>query len=236
MTRVLVLAGGFGKRLRPVVEHLPKPLAPVAGKSFLNHLCENWACQGVKSITFLLHYKAEVIMEFLRHQELNGSLKGCAVDVVVEPSPLGTGGAVAYGVKQLDIKGDFLVANADTWLSSGIAVIANSMTPTIATVEVEDTRRFGRIQVHNGKVTSFFEKQHDFGRGQINAGLYHLNSELFSAWDGASFSIERDVFPRLAKNGDLNAVKLNTDFIDIGVPDDYIKFCRWVKSGKKEPL
>lgn len=234
MTRLLVLAGGFGTRLRSVVEDVPKPLAPVDKRPYLNYLIENWKAQGVTSITFLFHYLAEVMTEFVKQQQiLDGSLGEFEVEVVVEPTPLGTGGAIAYAVQKLGIKGNFLVANADTWLETGIWILANAATPAMATIEVEDTCRYGALDVRDGKVRSFREKQKSNGRGWINAGLYNLSSDLFATWNGAPYSIERDVFPRLARGGHLNAIPLNTNFIDIGIPEDYFRFCRWVESGKR---
>lgn len=236
MTRLLVLAGGFGTRLRSVVDAVPKPLAPVAGKPYLHYLHESWTAQGVTAITFLLHYLAEPIKSFLKQEQRDGPLRNCAVDVVVEPTPLGTGGAIAYAVRQLGIRGDFLVANADTWLGSGIRALANTAAPALATIEVVDTGRYGNLDIRGTKVQGFREKQASGGRGWINAGLYHLSSDLFAEWDGAPYSIERDIFPGLARSGCLNAVALDTAFIDIGVPEDYFRFCRWIESGRGEVL
>lgn len=236
MTRLLVLAGGFGTRLRSAVADVPKPLAPVAGRPYLHYLDESWTAQGVSAITFLLHYQAERITAFVKQQQQDGPLRSCVVDVVVEPTPLGTGGAIAYAVQQLGIKDDFLVANADTWLGSGIRALASTAVPAMAAIEIGDAGRYGNVDIHDNKVQGFREKQEYQGRGWINAGLYHLGSDLFAGWDGAPYSIERDVFPGLAQSGRLNAVALDTDFIDIGVPEDYFRFCRWVESGRRGVL
>jgi NDP-sugar pyrophosphorylase family protein len=236
MTRLLVLAGGFGTRLRSAVADVPKPLAPVAGRPYLHYLVESWVAQGVTAITFLLHYQAETINAFVEQQQHDGLLKNCAVEVIVEPTPLGTAGAIAYAIQQLGIHGDFMVANADTWLDNGIRALARTATPAMATIEVADTCRYGNVDIRGGKVQVFREKQQSRGRGWINAGLYHLGSDLFAAWDGAPCSIERDLFPDLAQIGCLNAVALDADFIDIGVPEDYFRFCRWIESGKRGVL
>ena len=70
------------------------------------------------------------------------------------------------------------------------------------------------------------EKNLNNNSGIINAGVYRLNSSLFSDWDGSSFSIEKDTFPNLIQNKGLIGIELNTNFIDIGIPEDYLKFCR----------
>ena len=236
MTRLLVLAGGFGTRLRSAVTDVPKPLAPVAGRPYLHYLDESWTAQGVSDITFLLHYEAEMMKAFVKDQKKEGPLRGCSVDVVLEPTPMGTGGAIAYAVRQLGIEGDFLVANADTWLGNGIRAVASTATPAMATIEVGDVSRYGNVDVYKGRVQGFREKQQSCGQGWINAGLYHLDSKIFANWDGAPCSIERDIFPGIAQSGLLNAVALNTDFIDIGVPEDYFRFCRWIESGRRGAL
>jgi D-glycero-alpha-D-manno-heptose 1-phosphate guanylyltransferase len=236
MTRLLVLAGGFGTRLRSICPDIPKPLVPVRGRPFLHYLNENWSRQGVDQIFFLLHYKVEMFTAFLNQQTQNGPLRECMVEVFSEPVPLGTGGAIAHAVKRFGIKGEFLVANADTWLGSGIRAVAASKVPSIGAIEVQDVGRYGSLQLSDGKVLGFDEKQVRCNRGWANAGLYHLESAFFSSWDGEPYSIERDLFPALASSGQLSAVTLDTDFIDIGVPEDYLRFCRWIESEKEWTL
>ena len=229
---LLVLAGGFGTRLKETVSDVPKALAPVNGKPCLYYLIENWAAQGINRFTFLLHHKAELIEEFLESLKKEIWLKDCEINSVKEPVPMGTGGAVAYAVRQNRIDGEFLVANADTWLGSGIREILNAESPAIATIEVSNTGRYGSVQVNKGKVMDFEEKQKNPGPGLINTGLYKLDDSNFMSWDGKPFSLERELFPQLVTDGKLTAVKINTDFIDIGIPEDYFRFCQWIESEK----
>ncbi|MDQ7969614.1 MAG: sugar phosphate nucleotidyltransferase [Oxalicibacterium faecigallinarum] len=231
MAHLLVLAGGFGTRLREAVAEVPKPLAPVAGYPYLHYLNAHWLAQGVTELTYLLHYQADMIEAFLAGEQL-----GVSVNTVVEPEPMGTGGAIAYAVRSLNIKGSFLVANADTWLGGGVGEVAAMPAPAMATLQVPNVERYGNVEIADGRVVCFREKQHSQGDGWINAGLYHLHSDMFADWDGKPFSIERDVFPHLAEHGRLRSVPLLEEFIDIGVPDDYFRFCRWIESGKREVL
>lgn len=228
---LLVLAGGFGTRLRSVVSDVPKPLAPVAGKPFLHYLVESWVTQKVNQMIFLLHYEAGMIELFLKKQKEEGLLRGCKVKILTEPKPLGTGGAVAYAVREFEMEESFLVANADTWLGSGVQRVARTVGPAIATVKVNDCKRYGRVQVQNDRVVGFEEKdQVAHGAGLINAGLYHLQAGLFRDWKGNDFSLEKELFPQLATVGGLQAVHLETSFIDIGVPEDYFRFSHWISS------
>jgi NDP-sugar pyrophosphorylase family protein len=234
--KMLVLAGGFGTRLESLVAEVPKAMAPVGEVPFLYLQIQHWIDQGVRALTFLLHHKADQIIQFLE-AERSKLLKDCKVDWVIEPKPMDTGGAVAYAVHQLRLTGDFLVTNADTWIGVGIHEVALTATPSMAVLSLHDTSRYGRVKFDDQfHVTSFSEKNDDKGPGWINAGLCHLDVDLFKDWDGQPFSLERVCLSELAKSGALKAVTLQTDFIDIGIPSDYLRFCQWNAEGRKVNL
>jgi D-glycero-alpha-D-manno-heptose 1-phosphate guanylyltransferase len=234
--RLLVLAGGFGTRLHSVVAVVPKALAPVGDVPFLYLQLDHWIAQGLRSFVFLLHHQADLVIRFLE-EEQDGLLKGCEVQWIVEPAPMDTGGAVAYAVEQLGLTGDFLVTNADTWLGTGVQDVCQADAPTIAVIEISDAGRYGRVQLDDeNHVTAFQEKSSSKGSGWINTGLCHLNAELFKDWNHRPYSLERTSFPAIAARHVLKAVVLHTDFIDIGIPEDYFRFCRWIESGKKVGL
>jgi D-glycero-alpha-D-manno-heptose 1-phosphate guanylyltransferase len=229
---LLVLAGGFGTRLRSAVSAVPKPLAPVMGQPYLTYLLESWRSQGVTSFTFLLHHQADKIVDFLAEAQKSGLLAGCAVRTLVEPQPLGTGGALAYAVRELAMMGSFLVANADTWVGGGIKQLSAAPAPALAVIRVPNSERYGHVRIESNKISAFEEKQSSSGPGLINAGLYHLDADMFREWDGRPFSLERELFPKWVSANRLTAVSLETDFIDIGIPEDYFRFCRWIESKK----
>ncbi len=234
--RMLVLAGGFGSRLQSVVNKVPKALAPIGEIPFLRYQIENWTRQGVRSFVFLLHHQAEIAVEFLNNEK-RGSLIGCEFDWVIESVPMGTGGALANAIRQQKIKGDFLVANADTWLSSGVVELSGLGSPVVAVVNVNDAERYGSIEFDaDFSVSRFIEKSYSAGGAWINAGLSMLNAELFNDFDVGTFSLEEVAFPRWVQEGILAAKPLTCDFIDIGVPKDYYRFCRWVESGRMGAL
>lgn len=233
---LLVLAGGFGTRLKTAVSDVPKALAPVGGVPFLHFQIEHWVAQGLRSFVFLLHYQADQIVHYLQAQRA-GILNGCKVNWVIEPEPMDTGGAVAHAIKELGLTEDFLMTNADTWLGEGIFELMQSAAPAIAVVNLADVSRYGQVHFdHAQRVSAFVEKNGQCAVGWINAGLCHLNAELFNNWGGQPFSLERDLFAALVQNRRLTAVPLQTDFIDIGVPADYHRFCRWVATGRQNPL
>lgn len=231
--KLLVLAGGFGTRLRSVVAEVPKALAPVGEQAFLHLQIENWRSQGLSSFVFLLHHQADLIIEFLKSEQ-NDALRNCEVQWLVEPKPMDTGGAIAYAVEQLGISGNFLVTNADTWLGAGVNEIAKAGSPAMAVINVAEAGRYGSVQFDNEHfITTFNEKKAKAGAGWINAGLCHLNADLFKPWNHEPFSLERVSFTSFSLQRKLKAVPLRTNFIDIGVPEDYFRFCRWIESGKK---
>jgi len=233
---LLVLAGGFGTRLQAAVSDVPKPLAPVANIPFLYYQIEHWISEGITSFVFLLYHQSSLIIDFLKSQQ-NDLLKGCEVDWLVEPEPMGTGGAVAYAIEHLNISGNFLLTNVDTWLGNGIKQVLDAPSPAMAVVDVADAERYGRVELDdNTNVKAFHEKASNNAAGLINAGLSLLHPDLFKRWNHKPFSLEQILFPSWAKSGILKAVTLHTDFIDIGIPEDYFRFCRWIESSKKIKL
>mgnify|MGYP006099391561 CR=1 FL=1 len=237
MKPLMVLAGGFGTRLRSVVSDVPKPLAPAGGKPFIVHLIDHWVNQGVVDFIFLLHYEAEKIKNMLSELSCRDEFSGVTFRVVVETTPLGTGGAILNAIDHLGISEGFLVANADTWLDFGVKQLANSELSALAAVIVPNSKRYGSLKFEGDKICAFGEKLDSVDRGYVNSGLYHLLPEAFDGFEvGSAFSIESEVFPRLVSERLLGAVKLNSNFIDIGIPEDYLKFCKWVELGKKNEL
>lgn len=232
--RLLVLAGGIGSRLKTAVSDVPKALAPIGGKPFLQLQIERWLSQGLSEFTFLLHYQADQIIDFLVMQK-SFLPTDCRIDWVIEPQPLDTGGAVAHAIKTADVKENFLLTNGDTWLGGGVREVFQTDAPAMAVVHLDNVGRYGQIQFNEDQlVTSFAEKNDQLTSGWINAGLCHLDPALFKNWTGKPFSLERDLFPKLVKKQQLTAVPLQAPFIDIGIPDDYYQFCRWIESGKHE--
>jgi NDP-sugar pyrophosphorylase family protein len=229
---LFVLAGGFGTRLSSVLNGSPKALASVNGKPFLFYQIEHWLHQGINSFVFLLHHHADAIINFLKKEE-GGLLKDCNIRYVTEPSPLGTGGAIAFAIKVLNFEGDFLLANADTWLGLGFDQIMSASSPAILVVKVKNVGRYGEVVFdHNRLVTSFIEKRINQNAGWINTGVSRINASFFKGWDGQAFSLESVTYPKLVAKQVLSVLTLDTDFIDIGTPEDYTKFCRWVESRK----
>ncbi|MER2492171.1 sugar phosphate nucleotidyltransferase [Catenovulum sediminis] len=232
---MLVLSGGFGTRLKSELGEMPKTLAPIGERFFLDYLLKEWIEQGITHYTFLLHHKYEQIINFINSQANESLLQHCKIDFIVESEPLGTGGAIANAIVKLGLTGNLLVANSDTWVPGAISSLLDDYSGgnSIASVFIDDVGRYGRLRIVNGYVVEIDEKSIEGGPGWINAGIYMLDTKVFDNWQGHPFSLEKVTLRELAQTGKLKCQKLkNCDFIDIGVPSDYHRFIQWAKNIK----
>jgi D-glycero-alpha-D-manno-heptose 1-phosphate guanylyltransferase len=222
---IIILAGGFGTRLKSYLDGKPKPLVNINGKPFLDYILKNLVDNGFNNFIFSLHYKSQLIIEYLNARK-HDILINCNVEYYVEDTPLGTGGAVSYIISQANIIDDFYVWNADTWIKDKLFKLRELETNVIALIEVENSDRYGKVQMNSENIiTNFVEKGDDLGKGLINAGFYKFSHRIFENIEKISYSLESDLFPILIKNKEIRGFILNTEFIDIGVPVDYLRFC-----------
>lgn len=227
--QVLIPAGGFGTRLRSVIQDVPKPMALIKNRPFLEWLIEFLKIQGLTNIVVLTGHQSEAII----HHFGDGSNFGVKITYSHEESPLGTGGSIAKAIKNSDYK-DFLVLNGDTLFCIDINLfIKKSRAPiTIALKSVEDTSRYGRVLLSDKNlVTEFQEKKAGFEYGLISAGIYYLQKEVQSYFKEASFSFEKDILEPLSQKSLVSGFLCSGEFIDIGIPSSYqeaqIKIPEW---------
>lgn len=221
----IVLAGGLGTRLRHALPDVPKCLAPVGDRSFLEIQLDALCAQGVNRFVLALGHLSDQVIK-----TTEAVLSGLDVRCVVEPRPLGTGGAILQVLDRLDVE-ESLVVNGDTFLAAALDPMlspldrASGEIMRVATITVADRTRYGGVRLIHDRVAGFVEKGAS-GPGLINAGLYRLARPAFEGFEaGASFSLETEVMPRLALRRELTAATLRGRFVDIGVPDDYRQFC-----------
>ena len=218
----IILAGGQGTRLRTVVSDLPKPLAPIDGKPFLDILLTQLSdFERVRRVVLAVGYKADLIEARYR----NSGDFGFRIEFSVERTPLGTGGALLQALP-LTKSADVLVLNGDSYVDFDLSALAEAharrnAAVTMVVVEVEDTSRFGSVQLDTSddRVLGFAEKSGSQGRGVINAGCYLLARSAFAHLPAAPTSFEREILPAQLKSTYAHVV--NGKFIDIGVPESY---------------
>lgn len=217
----IVLAGGFGTRLRAVVPDLPKPMAPVAGRPFLEILLKSLAANGFTRVVLSLGFLAEKITE-----RFGDRFAGMELVYEIETTPLGTGGAVRQALTRCT-EDHVFVFNGDTYLALEVGVVEAHWQahrrPVIVAREVPDAERYGRLGVTDGRVTAFAEKSVR-GPGLINAGCYVMPPNLLDAFaPGQPFSLENDFLAKTAGAQPFDVFVTKGQFIDIGVPDDYAR-------------
>jgi D-glycero-alpha-D-manno-heptose 1-phosphate guanylyltransferase len=215
----IVLAGGFGTRLREVVPDLPKPMAPIAGRPFLEILLHGLSSKGFERVILSLGFMADSISA-----HFGDHYAGMKLVNVVESRPLGTGGGVRLAMDCVE-SDHVYVFNGDTYLDLEVAQVESlwqtMLTPIIVVRSVQDTARYGRLVIEAGRVRGFTEKG-VAGPGLINAGCYvFARTQLDTLASGDVFSLEKEVLVPLAHSGSLAAFVTNGQFIDIGVPEDY---------------
>lgn len=222
---VLVLAGGLGTRIQPVLGDVPKLLAPISGQPYLYYLL-NWLRRyGANRVVLGLGHHAQAIVDYLQHHPPDG-LK---VDVVIEPRPLGTGGAIRFAADQLR-SDPVIVMNGDSFAEADLCALltrhaACDSPGTILCAEVEDGGRYGRVMVNGkGRIEGFVEKDANYkGRACVNAGIYVFSQSMLksiAARDVAS--LEHEIFARLPA-GSLGAFVGDFKFIDIGTPESLVR-------------
>lgn len=219
MLEGIVLAGGFGTRLRQVVPDLPKPMAPIAGRPFLEILLTDLAKKGFGRIVLSLGFMAEKIETYF-----NARFAGMELDYVIEEDPLGTGGAVRLALEQAR-QDHVFVFNGDTYLDLEIDAVEGLWQghhrPIIIGREVPDTARYGRLLSKDARVIGFTEKGIS-GQGLINAGCYVLNRGQLEAFPlHMAFSLETDYLAKAVQESPFELFVTAGHFIDIGVPEDY---------------
>jgi NDP-sugar pyrophosphorylase family protein len=193
--KVVILAGGEGKRLRPLTDSVPKPLVKINGKAIIDHQIDLFLKLGVKEFVVLGGYKND---ELQKHFSSYGKAQ---VKVFVEEKPLGTAGAIK-SVQSTLAGEDFVVTNGDIMTNLDLTPMLQGEKDFLARIAlVPMTSPYGVIKTFGDKVTGFEEKP-ILRDVYINAGVYWLSEDIFGLLP-ESGSLEKDVFPKLAAEGKL---------------------------------
>lgn len=224
MTDLIILAGGFGTRLNSVSQGRPKALMPVGKNVFLDIILKKITRYNINNIYLSLHYKPKLFKEFLNNH--NYSKK---IIPVIEPVPMGTGGAIKFIIDKSQISSPFFVINGDTLSTINLNRMIEYFYKTkysgiIGISFVKNAERYGTVKYRKDCLTDFVEKGCMLS-GWINNGHYLLKKEIFKGYK-EYFSAEKILFPDLVKKHEIGIFKVeNDDFIDMGIKENYEKLC-----------
>jgi NDP-sugar pyrophosphorylase family protein len=226
--QTVILCGGFGTRLRGALSGLPKSLAPIAGRPFLDYLLNHLATAGIREILLCIGHRGESI----EAEYASGTRLGVSIAYSSETSPLGTAGALKHAAPLIR-SNPFFLLNGDSFLDLDFdrLLTQHRSTAAIATMtltQIASPLRYGAVTLQvNGAVQTFAEKTGEIAKSSaagtlINAGIYALNRDVLEHIPPAPppVSFERDTLPSLIGRGLFGFVSTGF-FIDIGVPDDY---------------
>jgi mannose-1-phosphate guanylyltransferase len=194
--KAIILAGGRGKRLRPVTDYVPKPLVPINNMPIIEWQIKYLKKYGITEVVICTGYKKEMIENYLSMKEM-----GITIEFSVETSPLGTGGAIKKAGKRIK-DSSFIVINGDIITDIDLKKIQAKQN-SLASVELRT--KFGVLETNDDKITKFKEKK-EIPDLWMNAGIYHLQKDILKDLPDKG-DIEKTVFPDYAKKGDLSIVK-----------------------------
>ncbi len=220
--KAIILAGGFGTRLRKCVENIPKPMAPVRGRPFLEYILDHLHKYNISDVVLSTGYLSSKISEYFGNSYRNINIKYSEEDM-----PMGTGGATKLSLNKLDSELVFII-NGDTLFRADLGKMVSSHKErkaaiTIALRHTDNCDRYGKITTDSdNRIINFSEKTPEGGPGWINGGIYLLNRSIF---DNTAFpevfSLEKDLFSVYTSELKIYGAKDNAYFIDIGTPEDY---------------
>jgi D-glycero-alpha-D-manno-heptose 1-phosphate guanylyltransferase len=225
----VILAGGLGTRIRHVLPALPKPMAPAAGRPFLEWVARFLVRQGLRDLTISTGHRADQIAAHFDGVALPGVTIGC----ISEPEPLGTAGGFLHAAAERHAD-SWLVCNGDSLALTGLAPMQAAIQTADAAllaVEMEDCSRYGALSVDaDGRLLSFAEKRP--GRALMNAGVYLLRGDLLKRFPPQRpLSFEHHVFPALLGAGArIVAVPAQAPFLDIGTEETLVQADTFVRA------
>ena len=235
--KAILLAGGKGTRLRPLTLHTPKPVVPIFDRAFLHYQIDLLRqLPEIDDVILSLNYQPRRIEEVFG----DGAGTGVRIRYVVEPSPLGTGGAIRYAAQ--GVTDTLIVFNGDVMTNVDVAAVValhreRQARATIVLTPVDNPTAYGLVETEpDGRVRRFLEKPNadEITSDTINAGIYVLEPDTFDRIPrDVSYSIERAYFPSLIERRDTFVAYVDRGYwIDIGTPEKYVQVHRDMFDGK----
>ena len=194
--KAIILAGGRGKRLRPITDYVPKPLVPIKNIPIIEWQIKYLKKNGIKEVVICIGYKQEMIEDYLDSKRMK-----IKIVYSIEKTPLGTAGAIKKAGKIIK-DNSFVVINGDVITNINLKKLLQTKN-SIASVELRT--KFGILETKEDKITKFKEKKEILDLW-MNAGVYHLQKNILKDLPKKG-DIEKTIFPKYAKKGLLNIVK-----------------------------
>ena len=194
--KAIILAGGRGKRLRPITDYIPKPLIPIKNIPIIEWQLRYLKKFGIDEVIICTGYKQEMIENHLNMKNI-----GIKIKYSIEKTPLGTGGAIKKAGEMIKDR-SFFVINGDTITNIDLKKLVTKKN-VIAAIELRT--KYGILETENDKIMDFKEKK-EISNTWMNAGIYHLQKEVLKELPTRG-DIEKTVFPDYAKKGILNTIK-----------------------------
>ena len=243
--QAILLVGGFGTRLRPLTLTTPKQMLPVLHRPMIEHVVSGLRRHGVDRVVLALGYHHGAFGAVYP----DGRCAGVELCCVVEPEPLDTAGAIRFAYESSGMgasEGTFLAANGDVITDLDVGEMLRlhrsaGAEATIHLMEVEDPSRYGVVVTDpDGRVRAFMEKPEKPSTPPpshwINAGTYLMEPSVIERIGGGRrVSVEREVFPAMAEDGTLWALRHNTYWVDAGTPETYLRAQLDLLDGRRGP-
>lgn len=221
--KAVILAGGFGTRVKSIAKDVPKPMISIGGKPFLEHLIEFLKDHNIVDIIITVHHMANKIKSYFS----DGGRFNVRITYSEEDTPLGTAGAIKKAEKYLNET--FIVMNGDSYSDIDLNKLiefhkTKKSKSTMVLTRSADSILYGSTILQEGKITGFYEKSH-LAEGLVNTGIYVFEPEILSLIEpNREVSLEREIFPKIVSDGSLLGYVHEGYFMDIGRPETYYKF------------
>jgi D-glycero-alpha-D-manno-heptose 1-phosphate guanylyltransferase len=219
----IILAGGFGTRLKDLLPGIPKCMAPVNGEPFLTYVLTYLEQQKINKVILSVGYLKDHIINYFGNK-----YRTLTIEYAIENEPLGTGGAIKFAMEQC-AQDQVFVINGDTYFNVDLESMQNMHNKsaadiTIAVKQLDDSSRYGLVETDvSGRITAFKEKEIIKGRIWINGGIYLVNKQAFKNISENKFSLENDIFKVSCSSLKLQSFESTEPFLDMGIPEDYLR-------------
>jgi len=218
--QAIILVGGLGLRLKSCLDNIPKALAEINGKPFLFWMLDYLKKQNIKKVILATGHMSNKIQHLI-----GDNWDGIEIIYSIENQPLGTGGAIKKALSKLD-SNEVFVFNGDTWLTIDLKNFAEEVKIAgsnigVALAKVNNSSRYGLVNLKGDYIVKFLEKKLA-SPGYVNAGLYFLTNPFeISMPEKSNFSFEECILIPESKKSKLYGYKKTSNFIDIGIPEDF---------------